>query len=127
MKNPKSKFNFLDRIKSFSHAINGLKILLVEEHNARIHCFTAICAIVFGIIFNISIVEWIAILLCIGFVIAMEIINASIENMANFISLEKHNAIKKIKDLAAAAVLVGAVFSFIIGLLIFLPKIIALF
>lgn len=127
MKKSKKKFNILDRIKSFTHAFNGLKILIAEEHNASIHCFAAICVVVLGIVFNISIYEWIAVLFCIGFVIAMEIINASIENIADFISPEKHNAIKKIKDLAAAAVLVSALISLLIGMVIFIPKIIDLF
>ena len=64
--------------------------------------------------------------IAIGVVFALEIINTSIEQIANFISPQEHDAIKKIKDLAAAAVLVGAITAFIIGCIIFLPKIYAL-
>jgi len=70
--------------------------------------------------------EWIAVVVAFGFVIAMEIVNSAIENIADFVSPEKHEMIKKIKDLAAAAVLIAAITAFIIGLIIFVPKILLL-
>jgi diacylglycerol kinase len=74
---------------------------------------------------KIAVYEWIAVIFCIGFVFALEIINSAIENMADFVSPEKHAMTKKIKDLSAGAVLVGAGASSIIGLIICLPKILA--
>jgi diacylglycerol kinase len=121
MKN--QKFSISQRIKSFTHAFNGLKILLREEHNARIHLLAAILVVIAGVVLKISTIEWIAIVFAIGFVITTEIINSSIENIADFISPAKHEKIKKIKDLAAAGVLISAVTSLIVGLIIFLPKI----
>nr|MBC7613131.1 diacylglycerol kinase family protein [Pseudopedobacter sp.] len=120
------KFSLLDRIKSFSYAFNGLKILFKEEHNARVHLFIAILAILAGLILKISAIEWVAVILVIGLVFITEIINTSIENIADFISTERHPKIKVIKDLAAAAVILSAIVSVIIGLLIFLPKLLAL-
>ena len=124
MKN--QKFSISQRLKSFGHAFNGLKILLKEEHNASIHLVVAILVVIAGIVLKISTVEWIAIVFAIGFVITTEIINSSIENIADFISPEKHEKIKKIKDLAAAGVLISAVAALIIGMIIFLPKILEL-
>ncbi len=118
----KEKFSIKARLKSFKYAFNGLKILIKEEHNARIHLFAAISAIGLGIFFNISICEWIAIVFAIGFVISLEIVNSAIENIADFISPQKHDKIKKIKDLAASAVLIAAFCALIIGLLVFFPK-----
>lgn len=118
----KEKFSIVKRLKSFIYALNGLKILILEEHNARIHLFAAICVLIAGIVFRISSLEWTAIIFAIGFVIALEIINSAIENMADFISPEKNEQIKKIKDLSAAAVLVGAITAFVIGLIVFIPK-----
>lgn len=117
------KFSISRRLNSFKFAFNGLKILLKEEHNSRIHFFTAICVSIAGFIFNVSEYEWIAIVFAIGFVITLEIINSSIENIADFVSPEKHSEIKKIKDLSAAGVIAGAVTALIIGLIIFIPKI----
>ena len=62
--------------------------------------------------------------LAIGLVITSEIINSAIENISDFISPEKHDLIKKIKDLSAAGVLISAITAFVIGLIIFIPKLI---
>jgi diacylglycerol kinase len=121
------KFSFKKRLKSFQYAFDGLKIQIREEHNARIHVFVAICVLAAGFLLKIAMYEWIVVVLCIGFVFSLEIINSAIENMADFVSPEQHAMIKKIKDLAASAVLVGVIASVIIGLLIFIPKIIALY
>jgi len=69
------KFSIKKRIKSFGYALNGLRILLFEEHNSRIHLVAALCAIPIGIILKISTIEWVAIVFAIGFVITVEIIN----------------------------------------------------
>lgn len=120
------KFSIKKRLISFKFAFNGLKILFKEEHNARIHLFATFCVITAGFIFDVSAHEWIAIIFAVGMVITLEIINSSIENIADFISPEKHDKIKKIKDLAAAGVLMSAVTALIIGLIIFIPEILEL-
>lgn len=125
MKNERQPFSASKRFGSFIYAFNGLRVLVREEHNSWIHIAAAVVAIVLGFIFHISTYEWIAIVFSIGLVIALEIVNSAIESLADFVSPERHNSIKKIKDLAAAAVLVGAIAALTIGLIIFLPKIIA--
>jgi diacylglycerol kinase len=119
----KEKFSIKKRLLSFTYAFNGLKILILEEHNARIHVVATIIALALGFILKISTFEWIAIIFAIGLVMAFEILNSAIENLANFVSSEKHEMIKKVKDLSAAAVLIAAITAFIIGIIIFLPKI----
>ena len=116
------RFSCAKRLKSFKYAFNGLKILIREEHNVRIHVFITGCVLTAGLVLKISYSEWIAVVLCIGMVIALEMINSAIENIADFISPEKHEQIKKIKDLAAGAVLVGALTAVTVGLIVFLPK-----
>lgn len=117
------KFSVLKRLKSFQYAFNGIKILLKEEHNARLHFFALILVVMAGVIFKISLTEWISILIVSGMVISAEIFNSAIENISDFISPEKHDQIKKIKDLSAAAVLLGSLVAVIVGLLVFIPKI----
>jgi diacylglycerol kinase len=112
-------------LKSFKFAFEGLKILLQEEQNARIHLLIMLVVIIAGFVYNISYLEWVAIIFAIGLVFALEILNTAIENLADFVSPDKHQKIKKIKDLCAAAVLTGAITALIIGGLIFLPKIFA--
>ncbi len=123
----KQPFSLIKRIKSFGFAFHGLKILFKEEHNARIHLIATVCVVIAGITFKVSALEWIALVLAIGLVLSLEILNSAIENMADFISLQKHDAIKKIKDLAAAAVLIAAAAALVVGLIVFIPKVLALF
>jgi len=113
-------------MQSFKYAFNGLRTLLCEEHNSWIHLFIAVCVVAAGFVFNISTLEWIAVTLCIGMVFALELVNTAIENLADFVSKEYHELIKKVKDLTAAAVLIAAIVAAIIGLIIFVPKIIKL-
>jgi diacylglycerol kinase len=120
----KQPFSIIDRLKSFKYAFNGLKVLIRDEHNSRIHLVIAILVIILGFIFKISMYEWIAVCFAIGFVITTEIINSALENLADFVSPDTNNIIKKVKDLSAAGVLISALTAVVIGLIIFLPKII---
>jgi diacylglycerol kinase len=118
------KFSITKRLKSFGHAFNGLKTAFKGEHNLRIHLVAAILVVILGIYFKIEIVEWTILTLTIGFVIAMELLNSSIENLADYACKEQHPMIKKVKDIAAGAVLVSAISALIVGLLVFIPKLI---
>jgi diacylglycerol kinase len=120
------KLSIRKRIRSFGYAFNGLKILIREEPNSRIHLFATICTVTAGILLKVSAIEWIALVFAIGFVLTMEIVNSAIENIADFVSPEKHDMIKKIKDLSAAGVLVSAITAVVIALIVFLPEILDL-
>lgn len=120
MKN--SGFTFHKRLASFRYALNGIRLLIQKEHNAWIHCFAAICVIVAGIFLGLSPMEWIAVSIVIGAVLAAEAINSAIEALADLVSPEYNAAIKKTKDLAAGAVLITAIAAAIVGFIIFLPK-----
>lgn len=122
-----SQFSLSKRLKSFTYAFNGLRILIKEDHNARIHLFATIVVIAAGFFFEISLLEWIAVSFAIGFVIVLEIVNSAIESIADFISPAHDERIKKIKDLAAAAVLVAAITAVVVGVIVFLPKLVHLF
>ena len=119
-------FSFKSRINSFKYAFDGFKTLFLEEHNSRVHLAITVFIIFLGFLFKLSNIEWLFIIFCIAFVFFAELINSSIENIADFVSPEKDSSIKKIKDLAAAAVLISAITSVIIGLIIFLPKMFSL-
>ena len=120
------KFSIYKRIKSFGFAFNGLKVMIKEEHNFRIHMLATFGVLMAGFAFHLSVNEWIAIVFSIGLVLALETINSSIEKIADFISPDKNEKIKIIKDLAAAGVLISAITAFTVGLIIFLPKILNL-
>ena len=121
------KFSISRRLKSFSYAFNGLKILIKEEHNSRIHLFVSIVVIIASFVFKIELYEWFAIIFSIGIVFAAELLNPAIENIADFISPDKNYKIKVIKDLSSAAVLICALTAATIGLIVFIPKILSKF
>jgi len=100
-----------------------MKILYSEEHNARIHLVAALLAILLGFFLKISMLEWIAIIVVIGAVFTAELFNSALENLSDHLAPEQHTNIKKVKDLAAAAVLVSALMALVTGVIIFLPKI----
>ena len=110
------------RFQSFSYAFNGLRVLFKEEHNARIHLLAAVLLIALSLFTGLNSSEWAILVLCTGFVLAMEAMNTCLENLCNFISPEKHAMIKRIKDISAAAVFLSALAALIVGLLIFIPK-----
>lgn len=120
-------FTLRKRLKSFKFAFNGIKLLITREHNAWIHCFAAVCVIASGFAFNISPTEWISVIFAIGTVLAAEAVNSSIEAIADLVSPGYNEAIKRTKDLAAGAVLILAIAAAIVGLIIFVPKVMEIF
>lgn len=121
------KFSINVRIRSFLYACNGLKLLWKEEHNARVHVLVSIIVILFGFYFNIDRIEWFAIIIAIGSVLAAECFNSALESMADYSSPEFHSLIKKAKDFAAAAVLILAIMAAILGLIVFIPYVVEMF
>lgn len=119
-------FTFRKRLRSFSYAFNGIRLLITKEHNAWIHCFAAVCVVLAGFLLDISKMEWIACVIVIGAVLAAEAVNSAVEALADFVSSEYSETIKRTKDLAAGAVLLMAMAAAVVGGIIFFPKLIAL-
>lgn len=106
------------------HALNGLKELWIRERNFKIHIFSAILAIIFGFLLQISKYEWLIVIIAIQSVIITEAINSVIERIIDYVKPEISDEAKIIKDISAAFVLIAAISAIIIGIIIFLPKII---
>jgi len=120
------RFSLKNRFGSFKFAFNGLCSLLKNEHNSRIHLLAAIIAIAMGIVLKINYIEWSLLIIVIGFVFLSELLNSSLESLADVIEPEWNEQIRKAKDYTAAAVLISAIISVIVGGLIFIPKILNL-
>lgn len=120
---PKKESLLKNRLKSVVYAYKGAVLLLKTETSIKIQFAIAIIVTLFGFIFNISTLEWIAQTLAIGLVMSMEGVNTTIEEIANFIHPEQHSKIGLIKDIAAGAVFIASVFACIVGLLIYCPKV----
>ncbi len=121
----KKSFSFKDRVKSFSYAFKGISKLIVNEHNARVHLTAAILACSMGFVLQISPIEWISILVVIGLVILSELFNTAIERLADFVESDWNDTIGEVKDYASGAVLVASIVAFIVGLIVFVPKLIS--
>lgn len=113
-------------VNSFKYAVEGLLYAFKKEQNMIIHILVTFLVVIAGILVQISLIEWILCFLLIGFVIGTELINTSIEAVVDLTCPEKNTLAKVAKDTAAAAVMVFAFTSVIVGTIIFLPKIIEL-
>lgn len=118
-------FTLRKRLRSFGYAFHGIRLLITQEANAWIHCFAAVCVVVAGFFFGISVSEWIAVIFAIGMVLAAEAVNSAVEALADRVTQEYDEAIKRTKDLASGAVLILAIAAAIIGCIIFIPKIVS--
>lgn len=107
---------------SFKYAFSGIKLCIKDEQNMLIHFTVATLVIICGFIFKISKIEWIICLMLIGIVMMMELLNTAIENVCDAVTDKENKYIKIAKDTAAGAVLVISIISAIIGLMIFIPR-----
>ena len=119
--------NDLDGFKfSFQNALFGIKTAYKSQRNLRIHIFVSLFVIIAGVILKVSIFEWLILLLTILMVFISELFNTAIEFTVDLFSTEYSKQAKSAKDVSAAGVLVTAIFAVAIGLMIFLPKLLAL-
>lgn len=122
----KEKFSIRKRAQSFLYALAGIRTLMRDEHNSRIHMFAMACVIVIGLLLGLSSTEWCIVALCCGGVLMAEAMNSAVEAIADLVSSEFHPLIKKAKDVGAAGVLMMAIAAATAGLIIFIPKILNL-
>lgn len=111
-------------IRSLGYAISGLKACLKTQTNFRTHLLLASIAVAGSVLLRFSLWKWVAVLICIGVVLTAELLNTAIEILCDVVNPGYHPQIKVIKDMAAGAVVISALISFISGLLIFIPAII---
>ena len=113
------------RLSSFGYALRGIRSLIAQEPNARLHAVATIGAIALGIGLRISRHEWISLTAVIALVWITEALNTCVEMLCDlWCKGEIHPRVKIIKDIAAAAVIIAAICAVVTGLLIFYPKII---
>lgn len=122
----KTRFSLKSRLGSFRYAFRGLRLLLKNEHNSRIHFFTALVAVAMGFLLKINLFEWSVLIIVTGIVFLTELFNSSLETLSDIVDNEYNERIRDAKDYAAAAVLVAAIISILAGGIIFIPKILDL-
>lgn len=117
--------NFKRLLLSFKYAFKGLNKVFWEEQNFRVHIFMAVLALILAVYFNIEVWQFIILIIIIALVLTMEIINSIVERLIDLLKPRIHQYVQDIKDMTAAAVFIGALTAAIVGLLIFLPYILA--
>jgi diacylglycerol kinase len=116
--------NFFSALKI---AMIGMRELFAESRNARIQLVIFLLVLVAGFIVDLNRFEWLWLMIASAIVLVLEAMNTSIELLADVYTQEFNLKIKQVKDIAAGAVLIASIFAVIVGVLIFLPHLSAMF
>ena len=116
-----------NRIRSFGYAFKGIALMFHHQPNFYIHLSLSVIALVLSYVLDLSRSEFLWIVLAIGLVLSAEIFNTAIEKLTDLVQPNQDPKAGKVKDLAAAAVLVLATTALSIGLIIFIPRLINFF
>lgn len=113
-------------IESLRYALAGLGIAWREEINFRIEVFLATVALVLSYLLGFGIWEYVILFLVITIVLTAEMLNTALENLGDKFGADNDPFIAKVKDLAAAAVLIVSIGAGIVGAILFLPPLLQL-
>ena len=105
--------------QSFKNAFNGLYQAATSERNMQIHMGALVLVVLAGIVLKLDLTRWMILVLTVGGVLISELLNTAIENLTDMVTTEYSREAGKVKDIAAAAVLVSAIVSVVAGILVF--------
>ncbi|NLG10707.1 MAG: diacylglycerol kinase family protein [Coriobacteriaceae bacterium] len=105
---------------SFGYAFQGIFQVITTQRNMRIHLIVAVLAILAALGLQLQALEWVAILILIGLVLAFEMLNTALETLIDLVSPKFHPLAKIIKDVGAGMVLILAITAVIGGSIIYL-------
>ena len=120
----KSKLKNKPIVRKFAYALYGLKTSLKEEKSLVIHLVIALLTFIVSGVLKINVTQWAIVVTMVGIVISSELMNTAIENTVDLISFKYNINVKKIKDIAAAATFILALAAVVVGLLIFVSRIV---
>ncbi len=115
-----------ERVRSFRHALRGIALVVRTQPNAWIHLIATLAVVITAKLLNVSRAEWLALILAIGLVWTAEALNTAVEFLADEVSQEHRDRIGHAKDAGAAAVLLASLAAAIVGLIVFVPHLMAL-
>lgn len=115
---------FTGRLKSVGFAVKGAIKLITTEHSVMVQTSIAVLMVIAGIYFDIDRYEWMFQIFAFGLVLSIEGLNTAVEKVADFVHPDYHERIGFIKDIAAGAVFFAALTAIIIGLFIYLPRLV---
>ena len=109
------------------YSLNGIKTYMEEGKSFILYSFAAILEIIFGFVFKVNGLEWILIICMLGVLLAVELLNTGIERACDAITKEYNPLIKKAKDCGSGATFIIFIVMVILNIIIFYPKVVALF
>jgi len=112
---------YRSRFKAIGYAIEGWWHVIRTQRNAWVHTSASISVLLLGLWLRLTRNEWAIIILTIAMVWMAEFLNTALETLTDLISPQQNHLAKTSKDVGAAAVLIAAGASVIIGLLILGP------
>src|SRR3989344_3837401 len=115
------------KFHNLRYALKGIEIAWREEFSFKVQTVFAVSAPVLGWYLGISTTEFLFVIFMVGFVLTAEIFNTALEELCDKFQPEHDPHIGKIKDLAAAAVLVSSITALIVGFIIYMPYVLKLF
>lgn len=123
----KSKYKGLKRFfYSAKYAVDGLCYAYRNEHSLWIHAVLSILAIIFGFALNITINQWIVVLIALGMILAFELVNTAMEACVDMVTLEYNELARIAKDCCSAATFVTSTMGFVVAVVVYGPKIVEL-
>ena len=117
----KFKVFLISRSHSFGHAFHGWWYVIRTQRNAWIHAIISTAVILVAFWLRLRLLDWAVLLLTITMVWTAEFINTALEAVVDLVSPEQHPLAKVGKDVGAAAVLIAALTSILVGLLVLGP------
>ncbi|NND16247.1 MAG: diacylglycerol kinase family protein [Eudoraea sp.] len=112
-----------NRVRGTKIAFRGAYLLVRTEASIKIQIFIALIVTAAGFYYDISAMEWIVQVLAIALVLGIEGLNTAIEKLSDYVQPEHDIRIGFIKDISAGAVMWVSVGASIVGLIIYIPKI----
>lgn len=112
--------------RSFGHALRGIRTVLATQPNALLHLAIAVGVVALGLFLGISLMEWALVVICIATVVAAEAFNTALEFLADALEPDHNPLVGRAKDIAAGAVLLTSIGAVVVGMLVFIPHVLAL-
>jgi diacylglycerol kinase len=112
---------FRSRLHAIKHAVSGIVYILRTQPNSWLHAIATVLVLAISFWLEISVLQWLLIILAIGLVWICEAFNTAIETAVDLATSKYHPLAKIAKDTGAAAVLFSAITSAIIGFLVLGP------
>jgi len=111
---------------SFKNAWTGIVTAARTQSNIRVHLIVTTLVFILSVYFRISLAEALVLILTVSMVVVAELVNTALEFLSDAVTMQHNELIGHAKDVSAGAVLVAATFATIIGVVIFIPKLLPL-